>query len=539
MYRLLIVDDQTDLADDLALNLPWHEVEIEHVYIAYSAKEALDIVRTHPVNILITDIRMPGMSGLELIAYINQSWHDIKCILLSGYSDFEYAKTAIQQQAVDYLLKPAADDELLHAVKMAVEQLNKQWLEVTSRQKAMQTLRENQPILRNHLLVDLLQGYTLPMEKLEQQLTFLEIPLTIHTISSLIFVRLEDEFTENDDKDLQLIQYAVCNIAEEILSSHFHLWYCQDPHGYLVMIVQQKEQSTAATVTSQIEQKALQFQHYVRKFLKGTISLLISHPGEFPNDIHRMYENALINFRQHIGDERELLLTLSDHIDSKEANTLSQLYDAPLLIHLLESGQWEALQHKLDAIFTELAHIWGDSYEHILETYFMIASSLSYSIHKNKQWMSDIMGDDFYKLTSGANFLTIQQLRDWTTKVIAKYKNNIDFERQDSRTKMISQIQEYIAANLDTATLQTISSHVYLNPSYLSKLYKMETGIGISEYIYQLKMKQADHLLRTTNNKIYEISAQLGYVKTSYFIKVFKERFGLTPQEYREEISTS
>lgn len=537
MYHLLIVDDQTDLADDLAINLPWHDVGIEQVYKAYSAKDALDIIAAHPVNIVLTDIRMPGMSGLELIAVINESWHNIKCILLSGYSDFEYAKTAIKHDAVDYLLKPADDDELLQAVHMAVQQLNKQWNEVTSRQKTMQTLRANQPILRSHLLVDILQGHTMSTDKLEEQLSFLEVPMSVNKPSSLIFVRLEDSFAENYDTDISLLEYAVCNIAEEILGSHFHLWNCKDPHGYLVMIVQHKGQLHDSAITTHIEQKALQFQQYVRKFLKGTISLLISNPGDFPQDIHDMYESSLINFRQHIGNEREFLLTLSDQIASKEANTLSQLYDAPLLLHLLEAGQWDALQHKIDGIFNELADKWGDSFEHILETYFVIASSLSYAIHKNKQWMSDIMADDFNKLTSGANFHTIQQLRHWTDKVIAKYKDNIDFERQDSRSRIIKQVQDYVAANLDTATLQSISSHVYLNPSYLSKLYKMETGIGISDYIYQLKMAHADHLLRTTSDKIYEISAQLGYIKTSYFIKVFKEKFGVTPQEYREGIT--
>lgn len=126
MYRLLIVDDQPDLVDDLAETLPWRELGIEAVYRAYSAHEALDIVRTNPVDVVVTDIRMPGMSGLDLMREIRRSWKNIRCILLSGYSDFEYARSGIRHQADDYLLKPVEDDQLLEAVRRALRQLDEQ-----------------------------------------------------------------------------------------------------------------------------------------------------------------------------------------------------------------------------------------------------------------------------------------------------------------------------------------------------------------------------------------------------------------------------
>src|SRR5690606_30040058 len=118
---------------------------------------------------------------------------------------------------------------------------------------------------------------------------------------------------------------------------------------------------------------------------------------------------------------------------------------------------------------------------------------------------------------------------------LATYKKSLNDRSQDSRSGIIQKVQDYAAQHLAGASLQSIADHVYLNASYLSKVYKLETGEGISEYLSRLRMEAAAHMLRNTSEKIYEISTRVGYNKTSYFIKVFKERYGVTPQEYRDQ----
>ena len=286
----------------------------------------------------------------------------------------------------------------------------------------------------------------------------------------------------------------------------------------------------------QIERKAAQLQHYVRTYLKGTISVLITQPGDFPDDLNKLYRQSLFHFRQRIGSERELLVLLHHEQERGEPDSLASLYEPPTLTHLLEVGQWNQLHAKLEQIFRELETDWGDSHEHILETYYTIASSLIYSIHKSKRWIANILGEDFELFVRGVPFHTIGQLRDWTERVIKKYKQHMHTEMADSRSAIVKQAQQYVSENLHEATLQKIAAHVYLNPSYLSKIYKMETGEGISDYLYRVKMDRAAHLLRTTNEKVYEIAASLGYLKTSYFIQLFKDKYGMTPQEYRDRL---
>ena len=187
-------------------------------------------------------------------------------------------------------------------------------------------------------------------------------------------------------------------------------------------------------------------------------------------------------------------------------------------------------------VVSELEEEWRDSQEHILEAYFAIASSISSLIHRTKKWLADTIGEDFYTVTSGQPMQTVDELRNWSERVIASYRRSVSSVEKDSRNSIIRKVQDCIAQNPGTASLQTISSSVYLNPSYLSKIYKLETGEGISEYTLRIRMENAILLLEQSPEKIYEISTLLGYQKTSYFIHLFKKHYGITPQEYRNKL---
>ncbi|WP_438448142.1 response regulator transcription factor [Gorillibacterium sp. sgz5001074] len=539
MYQLLVVDDQAYLADDLSAMLPWGTLGIGTVHTAYTAYEALELLRTHPIDIVITDIRMPGMSGIELIEEIRKHHKLIKTILVSGYSDFEYAKKAIQNRTTDYLLKPVSDEDLLDAVQRAISSLQSDWMEISSKKRLEQSVRENMPILKEHLLRDLLSGRRLSASQLEQRIGLLGLPLAVNRPCCLLLVRMEDHFEQFDPESLSLFEYAIFNMAAEIFGTGFQLLHCRDIHDYLVLLLTPKaeqENSLTPDYERQAEQMAALLQHYTKLYLKGTISVLQSPWVPELAEVNALYGRALQAFRQQIGGERELLLTCPEAPGPGKARSLGRLYEPPTLLHLLEAGQWDQVRTKLEAIFAELNENWADSHEHILETYFAIASAFACIIHKSNRWISQVLEQEYGKLSHSHEFHTIQQLRDWTFRVLEQFTASFHREIRDARSATVKQVHEYVEAHLGEASLQSIASHVYLNPSYLSKIYKSETGEGISDYLYRLRMEKAAYRLANSNEKIYEIALSLGYLKTSYFIKLFKEKYGVTPQEYRDQL---
>ncbi|TLS53813.1 helix-turn-helix domain-containing protein [Paenibacillus antri] len=143
---------------------------------------------------------------------------------------------------------------------------------------------------------------------------------------------------------------------------------------------------------------------------------------------------------------------------------------------------------------------------------------------------------DYEMLLDANQFQTIRQLEDWSYRVYGRLKQEMDKEAGNTRATIVDQVHRYIELHMEEdVSVQTLADHVYLNPSYLSRVYKSETGESISDYLYRFRMEKAAYMLKNTQERIYEITARLGYQNPQYFIKVFKRYFGITPQEYRDK----
>lgn len=152
MHQILLIDDEPYVVDDLSISLPWTEMGFEQVHKAYSGYEALELLQRYPIDIVVTDINMPEISGIELIASIRSRWKHIRVVMLTGYAEFEYARKAIEEQASAYLLKPIANDQLVAVIGRLQEELRGEWETWSSYQRTMQTFREHLPLLRDRLL---------------------------------------------------------------------------------------------------------------------------------------------------------------------------------------------------------------------------------------------------------------------------------------------------------------------------------------------------------------------------------------------------
>ncbi len=540
MHQVLIVDDHPHQVDSMAHTLPWSEMGVDPVHKAYSALEALQTLDTHPVDLVITDIRMPAMSGLELIREIRKRWKDIKIILMSGYADFEYAKEALQQDVEDYLLKPVPNDELIRSIRGVLDKKAAEWQAVVSSQRVLQTFRQHLPSLRMALLLELLQGRRWPENSLKEKLDMYGIPFSVREKAALVLVRLEDPPADYDDRSVSLLEYAIANIAEELMRGDFRIWYCRDEYGYLALLACPDERTRGASDAERqraLEQSAALLQHYVGIYLKGSVSTLVSDWFEFPDSVADRYQHCLFAFRQRIGNERAFFMTLGDADEDRQAAFLSSLYEQPTLKQVIEAGQWNELRAKLERIFEELLQEEFQSEEHILEAYLEVCGMLAYIAHKNRRRLAELIGDEYEKIAGGMPFKTVKPLREWTFRIVDRLSELIDRERQHSRAAIVLQVNEFVASNLSKdVSIQTVAQHVFLHPSYLSRVYKTESGESFSDYVLRVRMEKAVALLKNKGMKVYDISSELGYSQTQHFIKMFKKQFGLTPQEYRERM---
>lgn len=540
MFELLIVDDESFVTDNLSTTFPWEDLGIEAVHTANSANEALTIFETRNIHVVITDIRMPGMSGLELIDRIHAISAKTKCILLSGYSDFQYAQKAVSSQAEAYLLKPVREDELMETVRGAIEQTKSEWQEVVSRQRTMYTLNEHLPLLRGALLDDLLQGKTVSMGTLSKKIDMLKLKVRMDQPFAMMFLRMEQGFEHYDDYSLSLLEYSICNICEEIFGALFALWHSKDVHGNLVFVITPNDRMPEEAEPGDgpykkiLERYSLELQESVNQYLKGSVSVLISEWGVFPHDLYRFYQKSISVIRSH-PDNADGFFIGSIHIDdAEEFEPLRTIQEPPTLMHLLEAGRWEAAEQKFAAIVEELRTKRHYIHEYIAEVAFMVSFSISHSVHKQGKSIEAVAKECLIGSADHEALRHIDSLERWGVGLIDRIKQQTITEAKGSQRSIIQKINEFVQLHLETdVSLQTIADHVFLHPAYVSKIYKMETGEGLSEYIYRLRMERAAHLLTETNEKIHEISRKTGYQNPSHFSRVFKKFFNMTPDDYR------
>lgn len=545
MYTLLIVDDERLVVETLAKTLPWSSIQIEYVHKAYSAEQALQIMNTHSVDIVITDIRMPKVDGLELIENIRQLNKRTKCIIYSGYSDFEYARQAMSSQVVEYLLKPAKDEDILAAVVRMSERLDEEWQQIISLQNASSTLRDNLPLLRSSFLNDLIRGKKIVDPELEQKLRLLQLPFRSEDRFSMLVIRLEEAFAGYDSNSLDLFEFAIANIAEETMSEHFRLFYAKDTYDYLVFLValsdlkksqlQQLGQNSMQDEQQLIEQAAMKLQENVRQYLKRSISIVVSPWKTFPSDVSAVYQDCVTSIRRNVGNNTGIYLALAKEQPKTAIRSMQSLYEPPTMTHLLDMGNRDAAEKKIVAIIQELENKGKFSQEHLLEVYYHFSSAFAYAAHKNGKSMEELLdGDIDHQLARGL-FHSVKQLEDWAMSFVARLFRELDDSLSDNKSSVIQKVKSYIGEHLaEDVTLQALADHIYLHPVYLSTLFKSETGENIRDYIIVQKMEKAAWLLKHTNDKIYQICSQIGYQNPPYFIKLFKKHYGQTPQEYRD-----
>ncbi|EHS56818.1 response regulator transcription factor [Paenibacillus sp. Aloe-11] len=541
MVQILLVDDESYVTESLAATIPWETLGIERVHQAASALAAVDVLEAYDIDILVTDIRMPGMTGLELIVEVNERWPHIRCLLLTGYADFEYAKKAIQLKAFDYILKPVDDEEFMKCVSAAIDSLKEEWEAFDKVHQLQYSRRTDFGVLRTHLMHDLVLGRHLSIQIIEDKLSQYEIMLRTGQRASMLLIQLGKHFSDMDYHSISLIEYAIGNIAEEVFAPDFYVWHCKAPHDCLIVLIE--ENWNLISDRSIDEQNHIlratidNFRKNVSSYLKGEIYVTVTGWFMFPQELPKVYQSAIRSLYWNQQEETDTLLFIEEQPEQSHnsAKLLEGLYVHPTLTHLLESRQWEEAEVKINRVFGKIEEA-GYTREHLYELFITVTSAFMYTAHKQGRFITQMDQTGFDPLHAQKMVQSFSNLKEWIFLMMNKLKSEWSASEQNAKSYVVKQVQELISQDKgQELSVKTIADQVYLHPVYLSKIYKAETGEGLGDYIIRMRMERALYLLKYSNKKIYEITTELGYQNPQYFSKMFKKHYGMTPHEFRDQ----
>ncbi|WP_438444114.1 response regulator transcription factor [Gorillibacterium sp. sgz5001074] len=535
MYRLLVVDDELYAVRALLKGVDWKELGFEDVLMARDADEAMEIIKADTVDLMICDIEMPGMTGLELAEWAAEQFPWMETVFLTGHADFSYAQQAVQLGSFDYLLKPVRPEQLRQVAVRALEKIKKgqdaRSFNVMYN-KYVKLWEAQKPILIERFWQDILAGRLAPTEaQLEESLSASNLSITPETRVLPILISVEYWHKELTERDEEIMEYALRNAAQELLLLTPRGDVVKDRNGILFALMYADPDAGGFPDRGALEAACRSYTDACSRFFYCSVSCYAGAPAAIRGLVEmcqRLTELEHYNIR-HTGSV-QLLDGLPREMPRPSRKKPLQADWSDWAV-LLEAGKKEELLKRAELLFEGLQQEQADP-EDLSAVYHSMIHVLYQAARKKGMTMKDVAGTPKGIEDPGAT-RSISHLKAWTLRILRTAADRmLGYEGESSA--LIEKVKRYIDGSLKEVTRESIAAHVYLNSAYLSRLFKKETGQSLVDYIIQEKMNRAKLLLTETNCKITDICDMLGYENLSYLGRVFKKTVGVTPQEYRK-----
>ncbi|MBD0380879.1 response regulator [Paenibacillus sedimenti] len=531
MIHLMIVDDEERARTGIRTLIDWPNHGISIAAEARDGAEAIELLKEYPVDILLTDIRMPEMDGLTLIEHVASDYPHIKCVIMSGYDDFEYAKKALAIGASDYLLKPSRRQEILDTVLKLKDQIEEKQMQVRRFEQLHAGFRESFPLLKEKTLNRLVTTENPPYDRLLANLRIhgFEFP---HLFFGVIILQIDNFHLmqrKYGNEDIELFKYGLKNIVEETLSasSPCAAFEHQDD---LIVIINAEEWTDTETWIPIIEK----VQQNTRTYLQFSVSAGI---GSFDKDISHLktsYREAMkaLDMKVFIGAEQ--IVDYKVTVDDDPIYTSYPLAQEKAILQAVMNGDRAAIKAKLDE-FNEALKPEGSSKEHVLKSTLALVFALyRFCIEKNIN-TDKVFGQNLAELTHIVEHSSMDYIMHAILDIVLSVSGQLNEKKNNN--KLFQSILEYIQQHYyKDINRETVAREVFITPGYLSLLFKQELKTNFLDYLHKIRIDRARELLHNRSLKISDIAHDVGYNDEKYFFQVFKKYVGMTPTQYRNNL---
>ncbi len=523
MVKIFLVEDELIIRRNFRENIDWKSAGIEFTGDAADGELALPLIMSKHPDILITDIRMPFMDGLQLASIVKSKLPAIKIIVLTGYKDFDYAKEAIGIGVEDYLLKPITSEKLVEKIKTIAETIKKQQKEEKVIENYKVEISEKKMLEKNVFFSELISGHYTCKEILTKAVP-LNISLPAESYSIFLLSILTSDGTS----------FEIPEIYEKLqLYAASENWICfnRGIEGFAVLCMNIDKQRWEKFK----KQLTIEFSTITEVTYFGVLGSPVHRLSELQNsyiDAQKVFSMRFLN------KDQNTLVFYSDIDLLKESSLLfpsfeldSEKLDWTLIEKFLKQGAGKEISSYVSEFFSSLTttnlKIPYFRYYLIMNIYFCCSSFLQRTGYEKGCLVS----------VNKNSFLTFseEKMKSFVESLLRKTIQLRDDKAGNHNTVMISKAKEYIQENFNSKeiSLYSVAKKIGISSNYLSTLFSNETQMTFIEYLTSVRLEKAMELLMCTTMRSYEISYQVGYQDSHYFSYIFKKNFGMTPKEYR------
>ena len=546
MFRLFIVDDNKYERNGIKNSINWEELGIEVVGVFANGMEAIanaDELRPH---IIITDIAMPGMNGIEMSEHIKKKNPDIKIIFISCHSDFDFAKSAINLGIEGYVLKPIISDELVIEVNKVINGFLIQDLQLKEKEKMMKQLEEMLPLVQEQFFKELLLGNYKDDDDITKRIEFLKITIEKSSSIQVISIKvnkndegLEDQSIENS----YFISYSIKSIISSLASKCRRIYPVQISSSEFAAILFNKIDSLSNSYVEKEEQEsaistAVNINMEIGRRLNINTTMGISKCTKELSDISLLYKQSYkaVTTRFYNGSNPIILFEeVEDSIDNpfEEMPNLGTVYQD--IKTMISFGTDQDIRDFISKYLSIERYKPDESY---IKGFTLSVVNITEAIlMESNQSFKDIFGDDVLIWQKVSQFYTIMDVKQWIYNVFRAIKEHLSERNTTRNFKIVDTINDIVKSKYyEQISIEDISKSVYLSGRHANSLFKKETGKTIFDYVIEYRIEIAKKLLKEQDSKVASVAEAVGYTNTSYFCLAFKKNVGMTPAEYKSKV---
>ncbi|OBZ17749.1 MULTISPECIES: response regulator transcription factor [Bacillales] len=529
MWKVLIIDDDFQVIEGMERAIAWSSLDAVCVGTAIDGKEGLKKIRELQPDIIITDIYMPIMNGLEMIEQLRDEDFCCEIIILSGYSDFQYARQALRLQVSDYLSKPLTVDELNDVLEKVVRSLEVKELNVLEKEEIKYRLMRYEPFVQKEWLKAVVTG-TFEKSLMNEKLNIIEQKRWLqnkHVVMAIELVHT-NRISNLALADWNLFRFALENIICEILKDDWPESKFVELHSHHVAVVLHispdlsidTSLSRIRAVGERIIQCIFTYLNILIRVGIGDVKSLIELSDSTEQAFLDVLQQSTKQYhtKQRVHSELSVVTfrpikfyqDLSEAVLYAKEDTINQVIDEYLLQ------------------FSQLSEIDSEYLQYLCTELWTI---LSFTLYKANTWSDEV----FSELNISHEIKSIHSIDDFRHWLIAKiqiiFTNRGWYENRKHKEVVDFMIDFVHQRHAEEVTLETLSKQLYLSRNYLNQIFKKATGETFTNYLIRVRMEKAKALLLDGKFKIYEISEMVGYRNVPYFSSLFKKNHGVNPSE--------
>lgn len=515
MFKIVIIDDEYLVTQGIKSLINWEEIGIQIAGVAQNGIAGLQIIKSQRPDIVMTDIRMPGIDGITLIEKAKQIIPDSAFIILSGYHEYEYAKAAISLGVIDYLEKPISQEKVEQILIKAKKILN-------FRKKSKTVFLKDQSLQAEFLIYSLINGNKTSEESLYQVLKEQNIDLYMINEVQVCSGKYE-EMPENPADSYKRIEDNLSQVMEKCNHQYFFL---KENTNFTIVVFN----SSNPDCTEKIGTSLKEFFDVCKK---DNIEISLGMGQSYPyliNAYHSYIESKkALRYSQFTGGSD--LIDIKDIEYNSSIPTVLKLNEDSIVYNIRTGNKIQVISQVKDFMSILQSHnISPEIFCH--ECLKLVYLVIKIAAETGKNYESKL-GVDFVPHVEIQSKKSYTEICEWVINTIEDILDWISLCKNSSGHKSIARIKEYLEVNFSKdISLTELSDLVNMNANYLSILFKEETGLTYLKYLTQIRMEHA-RLLLSKNYKIQQVSEAVGYYNYRHFSQLFKRYVGVMPHEYK------